>query len=69
MNKGLKKPNKILEEFDKKFIESFKYSYKINEDNSWIDTSLVCIESFAKKIFCFSVNRRGSVALIIFRPF
>ena len=58
MNKGLKKPNKILKEFDKKFIESFKYSDKINEDNPWIDISLVCIDSCAKKIFYSSANRK-----------
>jgi sigma-B regulation protein RsbU (phosphoserine phosphatase) len=58
MNKGLKKPNKILKEFDKKFIESFKYSDKINEDNPWIDISLVCIDSCAKKIFYSSATRK-----------
>lgn len=58
MNKGLKKPSKILKEFDKKFIESFKYSDKSNEDNPWIDISLVCIDNSNKKIYYSSANRK-----------
>jgi len=58
MNKGLKKPSKILKEFDKKFIESFKYSDKSNEDNPWIDISLVCIDEFEKRIYYSSANRK-----------
>lgn len=58
MNKGLKKPSKILKEFDKKFIESFKYSDKSNEDNPWIDISLVCIDEVEKKIYYSSANRK-----------
>jgi len=58
MNKGLKKPNKILKEFDKKFIESFKYSDKGNEDNPWIDLSLVCIDESEQKIYYSAANRK-----------
>lgn len=58
MNKGLKKPNKILKEFDKKFIESFKYSDKENGDNPWIDISLVCIDNLENKIYYSSANRK-----------
>lgn len=58
MNKGLKKPNKILKEFDKKFIESFKYSDKRNEDNPWIDISLVCINERESKLYYAAANRK-----------
>lgn len=58
MNKGVKKPNKILKEFDKKFIESFKYSDKRNEDNPWIDISLVCIDEVEGKIYYSAANRK-----------
>lgn len=58
MNKGLKKPNKILKEFDKKFIESFKFSDKRNEDNPWIDISLVCIDENESKLYYAAANRK-----------
>lgn len=64
MNKGIKKPNKILREFDKKFIESFKDHKVDTYDNPWIDLSLVCIEPEKKKIYFSSANRK----LLLVKP-
>lgn len=58
MNKGLKKTNKILQEVDKKFIESFKNYGQDNFDNPWIDLSIVCIDKKEKKIHFSSANRK-----------
>ena len=58
MNKGIKKTNKILQEMDKKFIESFKDSEKVNFDNPWIDLSIVCIDDKKNKLYFSSANRK-----------
>lgn len=58
MNKGLKKPNKILKEVDKKFIESFKDAEKVSFDNPWIDLSIVCIDDKNKCIHYSTANRK-----------
>jgi len=58
MNKGIKKTNKILQEVDKKFIESFKGHNAKNYDNLWIDLSIICIEAESKKIYFSSANRK-----------
>lgn len=57
MNKGIKKVSKILQEVDKKFIESF--SKEVNPfDNPWIDLSIVCIDEKNKKVHFSSANRK-----------
>jgi sigma-B regulation protein RsbU (phosphoserine phosphatase) len=58
MNKGIKKPSKILKEVDKKFIESFRESSGDNFDNPWIDLSIICIDDKAQKIQFASANRK-----------
>ena len=56
MNKGIKRVNKILQEVDKKFIESF--SRDGLHDNPWIDLSIVCIDRENNKIHYSSANRK-----------
>ena len=58
MNKGIKKTNKILQEIDKKFIESFKDSDKISFDTPWIDLSVLCIDYENNKVHYSSANRK-----------
>lgn len=58
MNKGIKKTNKILQEVDKRFIESFKDGGKDCYDNPWIDLSIVCIDETAKTMYFSSANRK-----------
>lgn len=58
MNKGLKKPSKILQEIDKKFIESFKDVESNHFDNPWIDISILCIDEEKKRITYSSANRK-----------
>lgn len=57
MNKGIKRVSKILQEVDKKFIESF--SKEDNPfDNPWIDLSIICIDEKNKKVHFSSANRK-----------
>lgn len=58
MNKGIKKTNKILQEVDKRFIESFKNTEMDNFDNPWIDLSIVCVDANKKKIYFSGANRK-----------
>jgi serine phosphatase RsbU (regulator of sigma subunit) len=58
MNKGIKKTNKILQEVDKKFIESFKDAEKINFDTPWIDLTVLCIDYENNIIHYSSANRK-----------
>lgn len=58
MHKGLIKTNKILQEVDKKFIESFKNVEDKNFDNQWIDLSIVCIDEDKEKLYYSSANRK-----------
>ena len=58
MNKGYKKPSKILKEVDKKFIESFKNANITTFDNPWIDLSIICINQKTKQIQFSSANRK-----------
>lgn len=57
MNKGIKRVNKILQEVDKKFIESFSRDSDL-QDNPWIDLSIICIDRENKKIHFSSANRK-----------
>lgn len=57
MNKGIKKVSKILQEVDKKFIESF--SKESNPfDNPWIDLSIICIDRKTRRLHYASANRK-----------
>ncbi|MFD1551121.1 hypothetical protein DNU06_04015 [Putridiphycobacter roseus] len=58
MNKGLKKTYKILQEVDKRFIESFKNIEEENFDNPWIDLSIVCIDKKKSKLYFSSANHK-----------
>jgi serine phosphatase RsbU (regulator of sigma subunit) len=58
MNKGIKKIYKVLEEVDKKFIESFKDSEDGAFDNPWIDLSIICIDKKKQKVYFSSANRK-----------
>lgn len=57
MNKGIKRVNKILQEVDKKFIESFSRESRL-DDNPWIDLSIICIDRENQKIHFSSANRK-----------
>lgn len=57
MNKGIKRVNKILQEVDKKFIESFSKEDS-PFDNPWIDLSIICIDDKNKKVHFSSANRK-----------
>ncbi len=58
MNKGIKKTNRILQEVDKRFIESFKGNEIDSFDNPWIDLSIVCIDSNKNKLYYSGANRK-----------
>lgn len=58
MNKGIKKTNKILQEVDNRFIESFNDSSHDIYDNPWIDLSIVCIDEGAQTLYFSSANRK-----------
>lgn len=57
MNKGIKRVSKILQEVDKKFIESFSKE-ESPFDNPWIDLSIICIDEKNKKVHFSSANRK-----------
>lgn len=58
MNKKIKKVHKILQEVDKRFIESFKHNAQSTFDNPWVDLSIVCIDEKEQKIHYSSANRK-----------
>ena len=58
MNKKIKKVHRILQEVDKKFIESFKDTEQTVYDNPWIDLSIVCIDEKEGKLYFSSANRK-----------
>lgn len=58
MNKGIKDPHKILEEVDRRYVESFKDVNEENFDNPWIDLSVVCIDDYNKRIQFAAANRK-----------
>ncbi len=58
MNKKITQTDKILQEVDKKFIESFKNIEDNPYDNPWIDLSIVCINNIEKKLYFSSANRK-----------
>jgi len=58
MNKGIKKTHKILQEIDKKFIESFKNTTASNFDTPWVDLSIICIDEKENKVYYSTANRK-----------
>ena len=58
MNKGVNKTNKILQEVDKKFIESFSSVKDDFFNNDWVDIALVCIDWHENKLYFSSANRK-----------
>ncbi len=60
MNKGLKRVDKILQEVDKKFIESFHGENDVFE-NPWVDVSIVGIDRAQNKLHFASANRKALV--------
>ena len=57
MNKGIKRVDKILQEVDKKFIESFRGELDIYE-NPWMDVSIVAIDREKSIVYYASANRK-----------
>ena len=58
MNKRIKKTSKILQEIDKRFIESFKGDQETFFDNPWIDLSLICLDTDNKRVYFSGANRK-----------
>ena len=58
MNKGIKKTHKILQEIDKKFIESFKNTTASNFDTPWVDLSIICVDVKEQKMHYSTANRK-----------
>lgn len=58
MNKGIKRPDRILEELDKRFIESFTGHDQNNFDNPWIDIAIVSIDDHSDKMYFAAANRK-----------
>ena len=53
MNKGIKRPDRILEELDKRFIESFTGHDNNNFDNPWIDIAIISIDDHSDNSYNF----------------
>ncbi|XOV69084.1 MAG: PP2C family protein-serine/threonine phosphatase [Fluviicola sp.] len=59
MNKGVTTPDNILNELDKRYIESFSHTQdKIPFDNPWVDLSIICINDRKRNISFSSANRK-----------
>ncbi len=58
LNKGILKTNRILDEVDKKFVESFSGTEEGEYDNDWFDVGLVCINSKARQVYYSAANRK-----------
>lgn len=58
MNKGVNEAHKILEEVEKRYIESFKHIDEDTFDNPWIDLSVICINDPMQRIQFASANRK-----------
>ncbi len=58
MNKGVFEAHKILEEVEKRYIESFKDVDDATFDNPWIDLSVICINDTMERIQFASANRK-----------
>jgi len=58
LNKGLTKTAEILDEVDKKFVESFSGIEEGNYNNDWFDVGLICINSKKNEITFTAANRK-----------
>lgn len=58
LNKGIVKTNRILEEVDKKFIESFTAHEDEQYNNDWFEVGLICVNEKIKTIYFSSANRK-----------
>ncbi len=58
MNKGIMAPDKVLNELDKRYIESFSNSSDTQFDNPWVDLSILCIDDEKHEISYASANRK-----------
>ena len=58
MNKGIRDPDKILREIDKRYIESFTDSDDTAFDNPWVDLSVISIDDSKNLLTYSSANRK-----------
>lgn len=58
MNKGIKRPDRILQELDSRFIESFSAQESEQFDNPWIDIAIVAIDDEKKQYYFSTANRK-----------
>lgn len=58
MNKGIIAPDAVLNELDKRYIESFSVANDTQFDNPWVDLSILCIDDTLKTITYASANRK-----------
>lgn len=63
LKKRIKRTNRILKEFDVRFLESFSSGDLTHEfDNDWIEVALCCIDRYNKTVFFSGAHR--SILLI-----
>lgn len=58
MNKGIVAPDAVLNELDKRYIESFSNSAGTQFDNPWVDLSVLCIDDGKEEVQFASANRK-----------
>lgn len=58
MNKGIVAPDEVLNELDKRYIESFSDHSNTQFDNPWVDLSILAIDDRSKHITYASANRK-----------
>ena len=58
LGKKMTDTSKILKEFDKKFIETFKHDIENNFHNDWIDISLCCYSPLKSELSFSSAKRK-----------
>lgn len=58
MNKGIVSPDEILNELDKRYIESFKNTGDGYYDNPWVDLSVIAIDDVRNHMHFASANRK-----------
>ena len=58
MNKGTKRPDRILHELDSRFIESFSAQESEQFDNPWIDIAIVAIDDEKRQYYFSTANRK-----------
>lgn len=58
LNKGLSNTAEILDEVDKKFVESFSGVEEGNYNNDWFDVGLICINTKNNQVTFSAANRK-----------